>query len=1516
MIPGGISDKIGNTYEADWTILEALYVLRGSADAIRIEPFDEGADGFEFWVNANGLREWHQCKSRRSTGTWTMATLAREGILAAFAEKLTAPDARCVFISSDVVAPFKTLTGKAKLTEDHRAFGSKLSDDELKGLATLREVWRIAPEVEHDWLRRCRVEIISDESLRRQIEALCSITLRDEPGSAIGVLKAHLEAHLTHTLTTDTLREAATHELGLHLRAELDPSVDAVMAEATDSYLSTLRTTIGGIKITTPAEGDALAAIQSRDTKNIVVAGTAGSGKSSVIAAIVDVARNAGLQVLAFRIDRLLACKTVEEVGAVVLGRDDNPVAVLGNRSGGKPCVVIIDQVDAVSEASGRSALARDLFFKLVRTANLFPDMKVVIACRTFDLANDYNLKQLSEAEQSKTLKLVALDWTTVVAPTLEKLGIEVAGFTESAKKILALPLNLHLFVEVALSGEPMPPDLSTGRLFDALLKTRAREILDDGFTWTPIEPLGAMSDYMSLNQELVAPEAVLATVPGATTALESAGLISCQNGRVQFAHESFFDYVFAARFLAQGKKVVDLLRSDEQRLFRRTQVRQIFAKLRDQGVNRRYLQELTSVIGAPEVRYLVKDALGSWLAAVETPTKEELNLVLSWMSPAHPLSAISRTIIHGRSWFGVLADGGTITSWLSGSEEDQNLAMWLLRQNATASSDRIEAILRHRWENNPERTIELLKWFGELYVEGDVGVLEKLYAELVAAAPQEVFDDGNLPQIMGLSTWTHGDPARGARVLSMWLRRWFELFDEGHPFERIQHNDDGSYWVKEAADKVPGAFADAILPSFAEAIRREHIALEKGAIRYSELTNLQPDDDEDTLPPRNYTVLVRNALKAVAAEDPVHAKRLLELLPPEAKLSLHLKLETIAANQALAASLPPLLASPFLLEAGYHWALWSSFSDAAHSAMPGLSEGDRLTVERLALSHRPELDYVLTRLRREQGDGPPTAGDRLTTLHYLSQAGCEERAILTTIGREFLSDAASRRLDELDRKFRGEPLPKRYNGGGGFVRSPIDSDAAARMTDDQWLKAMARYKNDDNHVYHRRHVIGGCRELASVLRAETTKNPGRFVNLLARLPRTANAAYPEAILGGLHNSGAPPELVEPAIEIGLTWPRPEFDRTICWAVQECPQVGANPRILAFLLDVAANGSASDTAVRTTSPKGREERTQTIRELLGGEMDIESSGINGDRGSAYQALGAVLWEHEATLSEIRQLLDQQIEIEPLASVRTCMVRIINSISRYDPERGIGLFMRLAARDLGATCARNSSHFLRWAVYNYPDVLMPLLSSSIASDVEPIRAQGLFYLSGVALSDPGAEARLLALAETDLLARRVLAFRGSGNVEAEGFGERAEKWVTPLLSDPEKDVRDEAAHCHWDKLLDGSQDHTAFVGAYIASPTFAHHADGLMRALSEKTDVYPELTMQAVRRVISLLDEWQKDRQRGHFSVLHRLGKTLVNLYRAMENDPVKEAEILDLFDDYLARDLQDLRQEISAYERH
>lgn len=135
----GIADKIGNRYEARWTLHQLLGLLDGGTRSITIEALGDENQGFEFSLErAGGSIEWHQCKRQTSTGSWTIAALAAAGVLTAFAAKVARGE-RCVFVSSDPVAGLTPLQSKFPAASNLHAFEGALAQFETKTWSVLKD---------------------------------------------------------------------------------------------------------------------------------------------------------------------------------------------------------------------------------------------------------------------------------------------------------------------------------------------------------------------------------------------------------------------------------------------------------------------------------------------------------------------------------------------------------------------------------------------------------------------------------------------------------------------------------------------------------------------------------------------------------------------------------------------------------------------------------------------------------------------------------------------------------------------------------------------------------------------------------------------------------------------------------------------------------------------------------------------------------------------------------------------------------------------------------------------------------------------------------------------------------------------------------------------------------------------------------------------------------------------------------------------------------------------------------
>ena len=125
---------------------------------------------------------------------------------------------------------------------------------------------------------------------------------------------------------------------------------------------------------------------------------------------------------LALRVDRLDPSATPTELGSS-LGLPASPVSVLAGIAEGRDCLLVIDQVDAVSHASGRNPEFFDCVSAMLHQAQSYDNIKVLCACRKFDIDNDPRIRDLTkEGGIAKEIPVEQFDKETVRTLTV-KLG-------------------------------------------------------------------------------------------------------------------------------------------------------------------------------------------------------------------------------------------------------------------------------------------------------------------------------------------------------------------------------------------------------------------------------------------------------------------------------------------------------------------------------------------------------------------------------------------------------------------------------------------------------------------------------------------------------------------------------------------------------------------------------------------------------------------------------------------------------------------------------------------------------------------------------------------------------------------------------------------------------------------------------------------------------------------------------------------------------------------------------------
>ena len=749
-LPGGAADKFGICYESLWTVNCMIDVMDELADSIRLEPPGEEGDGIEFWLDKNTNREYHQVKRQNTEGRWTLKDLESKKILSHFRKKLNdEQNANCFFVSMNSAYQLEELADRARRSESWLEFQreflkakqSKLSfcklceywsrynDQEIdraieaipvkSGSSEQKEIAQAVFNT-YELLKRVWIETISENQLRQKLESRVrtlvekktdNLLLNDEVATIVDVLTQFALSKVHH--------ELAARDIWNHLdqrgyqRREWGKNnhVLSAIEEANQLYLTPLEQSsiINGHLLPREEMQTALEVLNNTTkSKGVLLVGEAGIGKSGVILQIVQELKNQGTPILAFRVDTLNPVAHPDNVGEQ-LKLPASPAIVLSNiaRSHKRTCVLIIDQLDAVSLASGRNSLFFNCITCIIKQASQFSNLRLLLACRKFDLENDSRIKKLTD--QKQLLEVVEVNRLSedIVKKTIQNLEIDLTQLNAKQLQLLSLPLHLGLLAEIVKNSNAEVLNFKNANdLYKIYWKDKERKLRDrigQPVKWIPV--IRKLCDSMSQRQSVSAPKSILEEYPQDTDAMISENVLIGDGNSIRFFHESFFDYAFARIFVSDGKDLLLFLQKDEQHLFRRAQVRQILLQEREDNFEK-YLKDLKELLTSGEIRFHIKQVTLGLISTFGDPTQEEWQIIKPFVENSddlimsrHTWGLIRSSFYYSSgSWFRLLDSLGEIERWL--------------REESSIPIEEVMSLLWITQRHIPRRVAELLKAF------------------------------------------------------------------------------------------------------------------------------------------------------------------------------------------------------------------------------------------------------------------------------------------------------------------------------------------------------------------------------------------------------------------------------------------------------------------------------------------------------------------------------------------------------------------------------------------------------------------------------------------------------------------------------------------------------------------------------------------------------------------------------------------------------------------------------------
>ncbi|SFQ82161.1 NACHT domain-containing protein [Hymenobacter arizonensis] len=433
-------------------------------------------------------------------------------------------------------------------------------------------------------------------------------------------------------------------------------------------------------------------ALQSQETPLAVLEGGAGLGKTVIMQDVLAGLQAQGVIVLALKADRLAAPTYAQLAQRILHGAGTNDFAealAWARQPDNKQVVVLIDQLDALSQSLSANREALGSYRELIQFLLRQPDVRVLISCRTFDLETDPLLQTYKGKTRFEVARLTPEQIDTVVAAS----AFAGQTLTPTLRALLAIPLHLRIFCQLEATTD-LTGLITLQALYDQLYEQKVmRPTPPTGEVSAP-DPvklrslLTEIAEAMYKSQRLAVPLTRYTRLykNEVDYALSQNLLVAVPGGKqIQFFHQSFFDYLFAREFVESGQQLADLIAEGHQGLFIRSAVNQVLQYLRPFD-DRAYLQNVQELLLHPDqyrlhIRLLVVQQFG----AIADPNASEQQFAKRHLLSSPDMADIFYESVRSAGWASWLIKQDVVLKLIQRPTEltrsEQNFLWYLARQ-------------------------------------------------------------------------------------------------------------------------------------------------------------------------------------------------------------------------------------------------------------------------------------------------------------------------------------------------------------------------------------------------------------------------------------------------------------------------------------------------------------------------------------------------------------------------------------------------------------------------------------------------------------------------------------------------------------------------------------------------------------------------------------------------------------------------------------------------------------------
>lgn len=1289
---GGRSDKLGNVYENRCLARVLIRLVTEDITSVVVEPIGENADICEFYTTQNdGKRLYYQCKgSNGMQDHWTPSDLQRYDLFSRV-QKLLKSDPTCEFrfISPLYYNGLDDLCSRAKTypsADDYLKYA--LSNKQLqKVFQSCEKYFNLSSENADqlneivNLLARCEFLVQPNNSeVLQDIDQLISVYFWGIPGNTRILLENYVNdtsSYGKELTVSDVLDYLSSKGIQPYPRLH-DTRVATAINRLNKSFSESYYAIHGSIF---HRESTDLLIKEIEAGKSVILTGKAGSGKSGCIRELVDYLERNQIEHLAIQLDKHIPTDFADKYGEI-LGLPGSPVISLSHVSGSKPCVLILDQLDALRWTALHSSVSLDVCKELIAQARGINEytaghISIVFSVRTFDYENDAGIQSLFNQEKAES------PWSVINISNLtddevsEIVGDEYKCLTSRVKELIRVPSALYVWLK-----------LDQKRRLNQI--PSAQEMVRSW--WNQIQDNYSMAGNNSSSlsdciNELVAtinksalfalPQAMFLRYSRELEYLVSGGMLILENGTISFVHQSFLDSFLLEKDLesvfSDKQSFLSLIESwGTQMPIYRYRLSALFQNFieSDQSL---FAKQATEFLDSDRVHYYYKAAIFETIGQLTTPTSAVIKLVdeyfekdewhrliLQTVYERHPVFIKHLSTLQGFDW---LSEEGSylLVSMRYYSSEFFISVLRKLMESKALTDQQALSFLRIEID---EETEELFDLRMEIY-EKDITLLNNIhFINLENAQPEHII-----------------------KVLALVLSN-IEAIGSQHVYigdkERLR-------FCIENYNSIIHSLFDLLCDS----AKNTPLSFHATILNYRERFWL-PHEHEPSLA-REIVDLVKGSLKTLSVNNPESALRYISKagqyyngISNELALSALLELPTTYSDSAI-----EWLLSDFdfhildCISNEYDYLSTCKEVLKKHSATCSIELFVKL--EDIICNWKGDREHFLDNYKYR------VEINRSKELHpvFWPAWGHLQKALLPFLDSTRLKQRTKDLLAVLSRN--DWVLSNSYHAGilSGPARTVVSTihQNAALLSDKTWLKIVQanvdenhsgmREKDDGKYFYESSHW-----SFAQDLGACVKHDPTRYAKLVLKLPLGCFPGYFSSVLFSLSNPEAQDvdfDLLCDVIRYSKSIASDSIPVAITRIIREHLDEKWPKDIIAYLVQIATGN---------LKPIGNE-RIITSREEIPfpSPDDMEMEMLSCPRGAAVNTIGELLLNHDDYFELFAPVLET-LALDDSDVIRYALVKCVAAFYNYDPAFSKYLFDTIIERDLLALYARLAFWLMR------------------------------------------------------------------------------------------------------------------------------------------------------------------------------------------------------------------------------